>query len=234
MSLPAREPIHNGTERDGPKFFKIGYPLPGSHEADLPVELFVGAQPGDIARALGGVLAEDRVDVVLNDQAARRVIAKTWAGRTPSIPFLARAVDSDSHGQGMLRLLDELYLSVVNPNALHTSLVIEALRTWHDRFGNLSWFTDSPTETLGTTSADGEPHISWQQKSDELEIELSTAISAVSAVLLVVSDSRLSIVGPVTPIKEDRIERVVAPWRLGYAVNQIDLVVQVDKQATSK
>lgn len=221
-------------ERDHAKLFKIGYLLPGSHEYDLPVELFMGAQPGDIARALGGVLAVHRVDVVLNDQPARRIIAKAWAERTPSIPLLARAVDSDRSGQGMLRLIDELYLPAENSNAPHISLTIEALRTWRHTFGNVSWFTDARTQTLGTTPEGGAPHISWKQTRDKLEIEMSTTIGVVSAVLLVSSDSRLSIVGPVTPIRGDRMERVVADWPLSQAVNQIDLVVQIDEEAASK
>jgi hypothetical protein len=215
------------------QFFKIGYSsLPGSHEADLPVELFLGAQPGDIARALGGVLPGDRVDVVLTDRAACRVIAKTWAASPPSVPFLARALDYDSRDPGMLRLLDNLYLSTDSPNASYTLKTIDALRSWLNKVGDLSFFTSSTTELLtGRAMRTGTPRLSWRQSDDEIEIEIEIEVNCTAidsdAVVLISTDTRMSIVGPVTLVEEDGVCHSSVAWPPGATVEQVDLIVQL-------
>jgi hypothetical protein len=223
------ESIHNGHRTGRPQLFKIGCSLPGSHEADLPVELYLGAQPGDIARALGGVLPGDRVDVVLNDRAAYHVIAKTWAENPPSLPFLARALDYDSRDPGMCRLLDDMYLSAGNPNAPYTLKTIDALRSWRHEVGDLSWFTSSATEFIrdGASTA-GAPNMSWRQTENEIEIEFEINDGAISssAVVVIFMDSRVSIAGPLTLIEEDGVCHSSVTWSLDDAVERIDLVVQ--------
>ncbi len=198
--------------------------MPGSHEADLPVELFLGAQPGDIARALGGVLPGDRVDVVLNDRAAYRVIGEAWGENPPSLSFLARALEYDSRDPGMFRLLDALYLSADNPNTSYILMTIDALRSWRDQAGDLDWFTSSTTKFMsgGASTADA-PRVSWRKTGNEIEVEINDWAINTNAVVVIFMDTRVSIVGPVTLVAEGGVCRSTVTWSVGDAVERVDL-----------
>lgn len=227
MHLAGAVALHNGTNGT-PQFFKIGYSsLPGSHEADLPVELFLGAQPGDIARALGGVLPGDRVDVVLSDRAARRAIATTWAEQSPSVPCLARAIDYDGRDPGMLRLIDALYLNATNPTTAFTVKMIIALRAWRDEAGDLSWFTTSATEHLFSGAAKaGMPHMSWRCTDGVIEIEIDDATIGTDAVVVISTVMRVSILGPLTLVEEGRMLRTCVTWPPGEPIDGVDLIIR--------